>query len=247
MVKENRHDSRDNVAIPAQDEGVYRMHMTPSGTFRLPQPPNAARSIKMGVQGHFTGSLIVGNDEGWEMEFESHTEKQVALVMLARRDVVSLENQVPFEWVDLNGKPTTHHFDFRVTQRDGTRVMLIVKHSKKAAQAQFRAEMRLLASQVTADVAHRVSLVTEKHLDPIELHNAELIHSVRLPDPEPDALVRRAVAGITGAAKIQDIIMKAGCSGRGFLAVVRLIRSHELELVSHERIEPEVLVRRRLD
>ncbi len=50
----------------------------------------------MGVQKHFTGSLVVGDDEGRVMEFESHTEKQTALVMLARRDVVDLENQVPF-------------------------------------------------------------------------------------------------------------------------------------------------------
>lgn len=194
----------------------------------------------MGVQKHFTGSLVLGDDEGWEMEFESHTE------MLARRNVVSLENQIPFRWINRKGESTIHHFDFRVSLRDGARVILIVKNSRKAARADFLADMRLLASQVTPDVADRVSLITERHLDPIELHNAELIHSVRLPDPEPDASVRRVTAGLTGAAKIEDIVAKSGCSGRGFLAVVRLIRKHELELVAHKRIEPEVLVRRRL-
>ncbi len=117
----------------------------------------------------------------------------------------------------------------------------MVKNSRKAAKEDFIAEMRCLASQVTPDIADRVSLITERHLDPIEVHNAELIHSVRLPDPEADAAVRRVVAGLIGAVKIKDIVAAAGCSGRGFLAVVRMIRKHELELVAHERIEPEVL------
>lgn len=222
------------------------MYMTPHGTLRLPHAPDAARPIRMGVKEHFTGSLVVGDDEGREMEVESHTEMLTALVMLARRDVVHLENQVPFRWIDRNGTARTHFFDFRTSLRDGTRIALIVKNSRKAADHEFRQEMRLLASQVTPDFADRVSLLTEKHLDPIEVHNAELIHGVRLPDPEPDAAVRRVVAGISGAVKIGDVVALAGCSGSGFRAVVRLIRTHELELVNHERIEHDALVRRRL-
>lgn len=45
----------------------------------------------MGVKEHFTGSIIIGDDEGEEMEFQSHTEMQTALVMLARRDVICLQ------------------------------------------------------------------------------------------------------------------------------------------------------------
>ena len=120
-----------------------------------------------------------------------------------------------------------------------------MKNSRKAAKADFVAEMHCLARQVTSNFADRVSLITEKHLDPIELHNAELIHSVRLADPEPDAAVRAVVANINGAVEIRDLVAAAGVSGRGFLAVVRMIGRHELELITHERIEPEVLVRRR--
>lgn len=199
----------------------------------------------MGVQKHFTGSIIVGEDEGQVIEFESHTERQTALVMLARQEVVDLESQVPFQWIDQTGKARRHFFDFRISLRDGRRIVLIVKNSRKAAKPDFLAEMRCLACQVTPDVADQVSLITEKHLDPIEVHNAELIHSVRLSDPEADAAVQKVVAGMNGAAKIQDIVTAAGFSGRGFLAVVRMIRSHQLEPVAHERIEPEVLVRRR--
>ncbi|SDY37287.1 hypothetical protein SAMN05444340_106185 [Citreimonas salinaria] len=221
------------------------MHMTPSGAFLLPQPPNAARRIKMGVQKHFTGSLVIG-DEGQVVEFESHTEKLTALVMLARPDVVHLESQIPFGWRDQAGQEKTHTFDLRVTYVDGKRVALFVKNSREAAKAEFRAETLLIASQVTPDFADRVSLVTEKNLDPIEVYNAELLHSVRIPDPEADAAVRRVVAETSGAVKIENIVSAAGCSGRGFLATVRMIRTHDLELVARERIEREALVRRRI-
>lgn len=222
------------------------MYMTPEGNIRLPFPPNGARSFKMGVKQHFTGSLVAGDDEGREIELESNTEMLTALVMLARRDVVNLESQVRFDWTDEGDKATIHTFDFRAYLRNGTRVALIVKNSKDAAELEFRARMRRLASQATPDFADRVCLITDRDLDPVDVHNAELIHSVRLPDPdpEPDAAVRRVVAGITGAARISDIVAASGCGGSGFRAVVRLIRIHELELVTHERIEPGSLVRR---
>jgi hypothetical protein len=221
------------------------MHVTPEGTFRLPLPPKASRSFKMGTQKHFTGCLVFGEDEGQAMEVESHTEMLTALVMLARRDLVGLENQVPFRWTDLGGDQRTHFFDFRVSLRDGSRVALIVKHSKKAEDAEFQMQMRCLARQVPADFANRVSLITEKHLDPTEVFNAELIHSVRQPDPETDAVVERVVAALQAAAKISDIVAAAGCGGNGFRAVVRLIRNRKLDLVAHERIGPGTLVRRR--
>lgn len=200
----------------------------------------------MGVQKHFTGSVVIGDDEGQVVEFESHTEKLTALVMLARRDVVHLENQVPFPWTDRAGKQRTHFFDFRVSLEDGTRRALIVKNSRKAAEPDFIADVRCLSPQVPADVADRVSLITERHLDPIDVYNAALLHSVRIPDAEADAAVHRVLAGVCGAVKIEAVVVAAGFSGRGFLAVARMLRKHELELVNHERIEPSALVRRRI-
>ncbi|WP_152465435.1 hypothetical protein [Sulfitobacter sp. THAF37] len=224
-------------------EGMKNMYRTPKDTFRLPQPSTAMRAVKMGVREHFTGSFVGGENEGWRMEVESLTEFRVALVMQARPDVVDLENQVLFHWVDLEGQGARHFFDFRVTFEDGTRTALIVKNSRTAAKPDFRAEMRCLASQVPAEVADRVALVTEKHLDPIEVYNAELIHSVRLHDGEPDDALRGLVSNMGGAARIADIVSTIGGAGQTFRAVVRLIRTHALELVRHERIGPEALVR----
>lgn len=73
------------------------MHTTHEGNIRLPLPPNGARSFEMGVKQHFSDSLVAGDDEGRQMDVESHTEMLTALVMLARREVVNLESQVRFD------------------------------------------------------------------------------------------------------------------------------------------------------
>lgn len=39
--------------------------------------------------------MIIGDDEGEGQEFESHTGLQAALMLLARRDLVSFESQAP--------------------------------------------------------------------------------------------------------------------------------------------------------
>ena len=223
------------------------MHETPDGGLLLPADPIAGRKIAFGARHHFTGTLVFGENEGQVMEVESHTEMQVALVMLARREVVSLENQVRFPWTDRTGAGRTHYFDFRVSLRDGSRIALFVKSAYRAGNELTKDEMHQIGSQVTPDFADRVSVMTEQHIDPIELHNAELVQAVRLPDPEVDAAARRAVAGMLGAARIGDLVDRIGENGRGFRAVARLIRSHELELATHERITYEALVRRRVN
>ncbi|MCR9151422.1 MAG: hypothetical protein NXH83_14720 [Rhodobacteraceae bacterium] len=220
--------------------------MEPDGSISLPRPRDAARRIPMGKKRHFTGKMVVGEDEGREFAFESNTERLVALVMLARHDVTNVENQVLFNWVDRAGKARKHFFDFRITLRDGTRIAVVVKAPHKATDAEFRMELSWLASQVTPDFAHRVSLMTANDLDPVEIYNAGLIHSVREPDPEPDAAVRRVIAAIAGPVKIADVVDASGWPGRGFRSVVRLVRSRELELADPGRIEPESRVRRRI-
>ena len=199
----------------------------------------------MGSKHHFTGALVFGEGAGKTMEIESHTEMQIALVMLARPEVIDLENQLPFRWTDDQNVLRTHYFDFRVTLRDKSRVALIVKSAHKAATATFQATARRIASQVPQAFADRVWVLTEKHLDPVEVHNAELIHAVRVPDPEADAAILSAASGINGAVRIGDLAEQTRLRGRGFWAVVRQIRRHHLVLATHERIAPDAFVRRR--
>lgn len=219
------------------------MYETPNGGIRLPRP-YTGRKMGFGAKKHFTGSFVHGEDEGQVMDVQSHTEFQTALVLLARRDVVRLENQVAFEWIDVDGTRRTHFFDFRVTLRDGRRIAVVVKWSTKARKPQFKEVTTRIASQVPPAFADEVLVVTERHLDPIDVHNAELIHAARLPEPDFDAAARRVIQCLTGAAKIGDLVSAAGHGGQVFRAIVRLIGAHELELVAHERIDYDTFVRR---
>lgn len=177
------------------------MHQTPTGGLVPPKPPTAARQVAMGAQHHFSGTLIVGEDEGTTVDVESHLEMQVALVMLARRDVVHLETQVPCQYVDARGRMQWHFCDFRVGLRDGTRVVLLVKPAEKAQRPAFRDIVARIAAQFTPDFADRVCVMTDRHLDPVDVHNAELLHGCRAPDPEVDAAARRLVRNIADAVR----------------------------------------------
>ena len=219
------------------------MYVTPDGGIRTPRP-YTGRTMGFGAKKHFTGSLVHGEDEGEVADVQSHTEMLTALVILARRDVVRLENQVEFDWIDVNGRRSKHFFDFRVTLRDGRRIALVVKWSTKARKPEFKAKTARIASQVPPAFADEVLVVTERHLDPIEVHNAELIYAVRLPEADFDAAARRVIQCLTGAAKIGDLVDATGHEGQGFRALVRLIGAHELQLVAHERITYDTLVRR---
>jgi hypothetical protein len=138
-----------------------------------------------------------------------------------------------------------HHFDFRTNHRDGSRTAIMVKPSKKLACPQFQAEAREIAARVTPAFADRVTIMTERDIAPIELHNATFLNGLRDSDPEADSAARRVVAGLAGAISVREIVVGVGHDGRGFRAVGRLLRNRELELLRHERIAPDALVARR--
>jgi hypothetical protein len=209
----------------------------------LPTPRRFTRNFSPVSKGHFTGDLIVGPGAGQAMGVESHLEMNVALVLSERPGVVELENQVAFRWWcdrEKNGK--VHHFDFRTNHRDGSRTAVMVKPSKKLACQIFLAQAREIAAQVTPAFADRVTIMTERDIDPIELHNAAFLNGLRDSDPEADSAARRMLAGLAGAIPVREIVAGVQRGGRGFRAVGRLLRNRELELVRHERITPDALV-----
>ena len=193
------------------------MYETPDGGICLPRP-YTGRKMGFGAQKHFTGSFVHGEDEGEVMDVQSHTEFQTGLVTLARPDVVRLENQVEFEWIDVDGKRCTHFFDFRVTLRDGRRIAVVVKWSREAQKKKFKSKTARIASQVTSAFADEVVVVTERDLDPIEVYNAEFIHSVRFPEPDfdvacPHRVVRFQSSCMTGLGATAGVAGKAAPDG----------------------------------
>ena len=220
--------------------------LTDTDGITMPTRLKTDRKIAKGRRNHFTGQFTFGPDEGQTMDVESNTELRVALVTLARPNVVGLENQVPFDWETPDGKPATHHFDFRVLLTDGTRKAIMVKSEYRRLQADTQLELAQIAAQVTPDFADEVVVMTELDVDPVEYFNAEIMHEMRHGDFEADAAARAAMREIVATARIQDLVDAIGLGARGFRALVRLISSHELELVKIERITHEAHVRRRI-
>lgn len=222
------------------------MKFMPDGGVTLPVREKINRKIAKGRRNHFTGQFTFGADEGRTMDVESNTELKVALVTLARPDVMDLENQVLFQWVTPEGSTATHHFDFRALMADGTRRAIMVKSEYRRQQPKEQRELAQIAAQVTPDFADEVVVMTERDIDPVELFNAEIMHEMRHSDLEADAAARRVMGEMVASAQIQDVVEAIGLGARGFRAVVRLIRSHELELIIKARIAHEAYVRRRI-
>ena len=181
------------------------MPMHFSGGITLPAPSRAARNVSTASKGHFTGHLVAGDGPGRVIQVESHLEMKTALVLLARPDVADLEEQVLFEWADEHGEVRTHFFDFRASMRGGARIAIAVKPRQRLESGRFLDTIQAIASQVTPDFADHVHVFTEASIDPVELHNAELFHGLRRPDPEADAAARATVAALTGAAVLKDL------------------------------------------
>jgi hypothetical protein len=214
----------------------------------LPKYPSVGRKVAKGRRKHFTGQLILERG-GQEIlaDVESHTEMQWALVFAARREVVDIETQVRFDWTHHEGKKKKHFFDFRISMHDGTRVAAFVKAAKRLESARMLRWLEAIAAQVPSEFADRVVVLTEAHLDPIEVHNAEFLDEVRESVPEVDARARREIQHLKGAVRIRDLVSATAAGGQGIRAVARLIRTNELELVHHVRIDHDALVRRPTD
>ncbi|UWQ50652.1 hypothetical protein K3720_04390 [Leisingera caerulea] len=216
----------------------------PDGSICLPRPSMASRKVAKGRREHFTGQLNVGPDEGTCMDIESYTEFQVALTLLARPEVTHVENQVPFTFLNADGRPATHFFDFLATHTDGSRHAIMVKSDYRFRSPRVSEELRLIASQVNADFAERVMVMTEKHFTTAEFFNAEMMHEMRWPDPVVDGAALRVVQPIIGAVRISDLVEAIGHGGQGFRAVVRLIRDRHLAIPDGIKISYDASVTR---
>lgn len=222
------------------------MMKMPDGGVTLPERVQLARKTAVGAREHQTGQVTIDPDEGYTVGYDSNTEMKWMLVLLARPDVVRIESQMIFQWLDADGKAGKHFFDFRVGMADGKRVAIMVKSEYRRRQAKVQTELAEVAARVPRSFADEVVVMTERDIDPVEYFNAEMMHEMRRPDPDADAAVRRLLGEIVGAVRIKDLVDAIGLGARGFRAVVRLLRSHELELTLNVRITHETHVRRRM-
>jgi len=216
----------------------------------LMQPPaksRAVRTIPKSSKGHFVGELVYENINGkpQRLGFASYTEFKAAICLIYREDFADIEEQLaslPFNHP--KGAPSQHFFDFRFTTKGGQRICISVKPERIATTYAYQATIGAVKNAAIGNICDAVATVTERNISPIELHNAELYHAARKPEPEIDAIVVDGLAQLETTVSVNEFLESIGLSGRGFFSVARAIRAGHARLFTPEKIRGKTLIER---
>lgn len=199
--------------------------------FVPPAPSGGSRTPPLRSAGSHRSTLVDPRSNRI-IRTESHGELSHALRFLTNPKVENVVEQQPVvPFIDARGKNRKHVFDLLISYRGGHRVACAVKPLRTALKRGFRDELKLIAAQMSPDVADSVMLLTEYSCQPWELTNAKLRYSV-LRDA-PDVEVIEIVRGFaTARMTIGEIVANVGLAGRAYRAIVRLIANAELIVLS---------------
>ncbi len=209
----------------------------------LPEPSSADRNIQISSKGHCTAHAVLRNGNAPPRRFaaESYLELCHLVQQNARPEVADLREQVLFTYGPCNKEK--HFFDMVVTLRDGERIAYTVKPEVRLTSGGFLDEMAGVAHWVERKgFASSVRLLTEADLDPIEMHNAQLLSGLEDDDTEAVAVARDAACRIHGAVRINDLTIQIGLVERGYRALLLLLSIGDLRTAHRERIRPHTLV-----
>ncbi|MCT4578637.1 hypothetical protein [Donghicola sp.] len=207
-------------------------------------PSRAKRPIPRSSKKHFVGQLVFNRGEHRQrLGFASLYEHNAALCFIYRPDFLDIEEQLAsLPFVLPNGTKSEHFFDFRVTFRGGRRVCISVKPERIAQTYEYRAKMDCIRQAAIGNICDDVRTVTERNIDPVELHNAKLFHSARDADAEMDARVIAALQMVTSPVRIGKFLAETGLEGKGFRSVARAIRFGQAKLFNREKITGRSLI-----
>lgn len=215
------------------------------GGFDPPLPSTAQRAVAVSSKAHFCGHVVIGDGSGRGaisgapsrvLQVESHLELCWCLCLSLRHDIADLREQVGFEWFDEDGVVHIHFFDLIVTRTDGRRIACAIRPTARIG-GRFGRQMPRIASQVRAGgFADDVRLLTDRDLDPVELHNAWILHGVRAGDPPADTVAAQVLADMSGPSSLADLTARTVLGATGFRALLRLVRSGHLRLLRAENI-----------
>src|SRR5690606_35807001 len=105
------------------------------------------------------------------------------------------------------------------------------------ASASLILRLEQISAQAAASgFADEVRLLTDHDLDPIGLHNAELLHSARAASPIIDLVAEQVVTTMHGRMPLGQLSEQVGCGPQGYRALLRLLRKGVLGLSEHARI-----------
>lgn len=207
----------------------------------LPAPSRADRDIPNASKGHCTGFTLLGGEQGFVVQAESHTELCLMTQAAMRPEVVDLREQVCFLYG--RNREFKHYFDFVTILNDGRQLAYTVKPEARLTSGRFLDHMQTVSWWVRRyDFADAVKLLTEGDIDPVSLHNAKIFNALRDPDPAADAAARSVASETRGGVSLHDLSRLIGLEERGYRALLRLLRAGEITLVRHSRISPSTLV-----
>jgi hypothetical protein len=170
---------------------------------------------------------------GRRIPFESDHECGFILAYLAQRATKTVIEQAPrFEYVDDDGVCHEHIFDLLVILHSGKRIAIDVKPHKLLTSSNLKAVHKLIAGQMSPDIADELLIVTLKRLSRANKYNYELYYAVhRQKWPEDDAVVAALIRKLKGPTPIEKIVKASKLDGYGFNAVVRAIAAGQLDLI----------------
>jgi hypothetical protein len=214
---------------------------------KTPAKSRAVRKIPKLSKGHFVGELVYDNINGapQRLGFASYTEFKAAICLIYRDDFADIEEQLaslPFNHP--KGAPSEHFFDFRFTTKGGKKICISVKPERIAKTYDYQATIGAVKEAAIGNICDAVATVTERNISPIDLHNAELFHAARRPEPAIDAIVLDGLARLEAAVSINQFLADIGLSGRGFFSVARAIRFGHARLFSPEKIRGKTIIER---
>jgi hypothetical protein len=213
--------------------------------WRDPTPVQSRRTVAMSSKGRWSIQYVAGEGPGEIKRPEGLLEFRAQLVARNFPGVVALQEQVgPIRYKDGKGRWTTTHIDIGLQLACGQRIGVSVKPEAISKTDEYLERMAHIRIGAVPEHFDDLVTVTERNIDPVALHNAELLHSCCDRDPEADEAVAQLVAAMQEPARILDIARPTGLGGRANRAAVRLIARRVLEPVRHERIQPTTLVRR---
>jgi len=214
---------------------------------KTPAKSRAVRKIPKLSKGHFVGELVYDNINGapQRLGFASYTEFKAAICLIYRDDFADIEEQLaslPFNHP--KGAPSEHFFDFRFTTKGGKKICISVKPERIAKTYDYQATIGAVKEAAIGNICDAVATVTERNISPIDLHNAELFHAARRPEPAIDAIVLDGLARLEAAVSINQFLADIGLSGQGFFSVARAIRFGHARLFTPEKIRGKTIIER---
>lgn len=221
------------------------LHPPPPCPKFIPARPPSLASREMTLHSAISvhGYLPIDGRKVW---YESILERCCALLARLRPDIAEIAEQPPaITYIDDNGMPQSHVFDFKFTTTSIGRVLMAVKPRALVLKSGVDRIVELVREQLPPSVADGVGLFTEEMLSAVDLFNAEAVNlATRDSRPEDDAALEKVLRKLKGETTIGDLAEKSKLGGYAFDAIVRAVDARKLRLVEYGKLEFDAVVTR---